>query len=154
MLTAERRSIPLVPLGLGLGGLIPFWGLAIAIALRGVAGFGRVELDQALVTYAAVIVSFLGGIRWGLAVAGRGSADEDQSGMYIVSIIPSLLAWALLAAPEPWRSAGLGLLALAMAPLDTQLVRDDYAPFWFGRLRIILSTGAAVALFGAAVAMR
>ena len=133
--------IPLAPLTLGLAGLIPFWGLALALLLRGAFGLHPAAIDMALATYAAIIVSFLGGIRWGLAVRA-----EDTGGNYAISVVPALVAWALLAAPEPWRLAGLGLAALALGAIDLGLVRAGLAPQWFGRLRIILSTGAGVAL--------
>ena len=134
-------GIPLAPLALGLGGLIPFWGLALALLLRGAFGLHPAALDFALATYAAIIISFLGGIRWGLAVRA-----EDIGGNYAISVVPSLVAWALLAAPEPWRLALLGITALALGPFDLGLVRSGLAPQWFGRLRLILSTGAGVAL--------
>ena len=147
-MTPDDRAIPPGPLVLGLGGLIPFWGLAVGVALGGAFGVGLAACDRALVTYAAIIVSFLGGIRWGLAVRDRAAV-----GAYAIAIVPSLVAWALLAAPEPWRLAGLGLFALALGPFDLALVRAGSAPRWFGRLRLILSTGAGVALLSAAYAM-
>ena len=148
-LTTSDRAIPPGPLVLGLGGLVPFWGLAIGVALGGAFGVGRVACDHALATYAAIIVSFLGGIRWGFAVR-----DAAGLGAYALSVVPSLVAWALLAAPEPWRLAGLGLFALALGPIDLALVRAGAAPPWFGRLRLILSSGAGLALLLGAYAAR
>ena len=142
-------SIPLVPLGLGLGGLIPFWGLAIGVLAHGAFGLEPRALDLALATYAAIIISFLGGIRWG-AVLGR----EGRGATYAGSIVPSLVAWACLSAPEPWRLGLLGVVALALGPIDLGLVRDGLAPRWFGRLRLILGTGAGVALLLGAIASR
>ncbi len=147
--TAGSRAIPPAPLVLGLAGLIPFWGLAIAAAAGGLLGVTPRACDVALATYAAIIVSFLGGIRWGFAV-------RDSAGLpaYAIAVAPSLVAWALLAAPEPWRLAGLGLFALALGPFDLTLVRAGAAPPWFGVLRLILSTGAGVALLLGAIAVR
>ena len=138
-------SIPFAPLALGLAGLIPFWGLAIALLLRGAFGLHPPALDWALATYAAIIISFLGGIRWGFAVR-----DTEGFAPYAISVVPSLVAWAALAAPEPWRLMILGVVALALGPIDLELVRSGRAPAWFGRLRLILSTGAGVALLLAA----
>lgn len=139
-------AIPRAPLALGLSGLIPFWALALALLVHGAFGLDPAFLDLALATYAAIIVSFLGGIRWGLAVRA-GATDAVP---YALSVLPSLVAWAALAAPEPWRLAILGLVALALGPIDLGLVRSGAAPAWFGRLRLILSTGAGVALLLAA----
>ncbi len=137
----QRRKIPPAPLVLGLGGLIPFWALALGVIAGGVAGFGPGRLALALAAYGAIIVSFLGGIRWGFAVR-----EGDGGLQYAISVVPSLLAWATLAAPAQWRLALLGILALVMWPADQALVRAGIAPAWFGRLRMILSLGAGAAL--------
>ena len=52
-----------LPYTLGLAGLIPFWSLAIAKAAGVPLPPGA--MDFLLATYAATILSFLGGIRWG-----------------------------------------------------------------------------------------
>lgn len=150
MSTAPRAAthyfgIPTAPLALGLAGLVPFWGLALALLVHSALGLATVRLDSALASYAAIIVSFLGGIRWGFAVR-----DTEEITPFAISVVPSLVAWAALAAPEPWRLVILGLVALALGPIDLALVRSGRAPGWFGRLRLILSTGAGVALLLAA----
>ena len=60
----DSEAIPPIALWLGIGGLIPFLAPALLIwmpasqGLQGIAGtFGMV--------YGAVILSFLGGVRWG-----------------------------------------------------------------------------------------
>ena len=147
----ERRRIPPAPLVLGLGGLIPFWGLALGLLAGGMPAYQGMpralarlsadRLDLALAAYAAIIVSFLGGIRWGFAVR-----EGDRGSQYAIGVTPSLLAWAALAAPEPWRLVSLGALLIVLWPLDRGLVRDGVAPAWFGRLRMILSLGAGTAV--------
>ena len=138
-----------MPLFLGLLGLIPFWALAVGLAQTGLRPWDMAALDSALVTYAAVILSFLGGIRWGLAVAR--SERQDAALHYIISVVPSLAAWMLLVLPEPLRLSCLGGLALLLAPIDRRLVPAGYAPPWFGQLRLILSCGAGFALLYGAV---
>lgn len=146
------RPIPAAPLLLGLGGLLPFWGLALALLWPQLVPWERAASDVALATYAAVIVSFLGGIRWGLAVAASGQRQVGTH--YAVSVLPSLAAWALLVLPEPGRLGALGALALILGPIDAGLVSAGLAPVWFGRLRLILSGGAGVALLVGAVVLR
>ena len=145
----SARTIPRGPLALGLAGLIPFWGLAVALRLAPVAGASAATLDVALAASAALIRSFLGGIRWGLA-----AVRPDQpavAAQYAVGVMPSLLGWATLALPDPWCLALLGALLLALGVMDQGLIRDGLAPLWFGRLRLILSTGAGLALWFGAV---
>lgn len=150
---AARSRIPGAPLGLGLAGLLPFLGLAAACWAAPAWGYDRRQVDLALVTYAAVIVSFLGGIRWGLAT--RETEQDRAAAQYAVAVLPSLLAWTALLLPEPLRLAALGLLALGLWPIDRGLVRAGLAPPWYGRLRGILSLGAGLALWvGAAALLR
>lgn len=140
------RTIPLAPLLLGLAGLLPFWGLALGLAITPLAGWTTGQLAAALAAYGAIIVSFLGGIRWGLATGRQGSA-----GQYGLAVLPSLAAWAALALPIVPSLAILGTVALALGPLDGTLVGAGLAPAWFGRLRTMLSLGAGAALLAAAL---
>jgi hypothetical protein len=145
----DPRRIPLVPLVLGLAGLVPFWVLALGLRLPGPAMPPPELRALALAAYAAVIISFLGGIRWGLSMR-----DGDSGAGYVLSNVPPLVAWALVLVPDPWRLAALGAVLLALGPMDLALVRSGAAPVWFGRLRLLLSTGAGVALLSAAVVVR
>lgn len=142
------RTIPPAPLTLGLAGLLPFWALAISLAFTPAAGWTAAQLGFALAAYGAIIVSFLGGIRWGLATAAPHGAAAAQYGL---AVVPSLLAWASLTLPAVPSLVGLGVVALGLGPLDRSLVRSGLAPAWFGRLRLILSGGAGAALLLAAL---
>ena len=144
-----RRKRPPLPHLLGLAGLIPFWALALARVTGLPHAIAPIEIQAALATYAATIISFLGGIRWGIAV--REPADGAAPD-YIVGVVPQLLAWAALALPDPARLFALGLLVLILGPIDRRLVRRGLAPDWFGRLRTLLSLGAGAALFLAGLA--
>jgi len=140
---ALRNTVPIGALLLGIAGLIPFLGFA-ALAVSGSdGGFGMIGLSPRtmLSAYGAVIASFLGGIRWGAAAArGAGSAD------YLVAIVPSLLAWAALAAPAPWDLRVLGGLVLVWGLIDQDLSRRGLVPPWMSRMRLILSGVAGAAL--------
>ena len=142
----DPHKIPLAPLLLGLAGLVPFWALAIAMLLRFPAPAPQAQMANALAAYGAIILSFLGGIRWGLAITTAGTGAS-----YAFSVVPSLIAWALVLAPDPWRLVGLGIVAIACGPIDLRLVHSGAAPFWFGRLRLVLSSGAGAALLLAAM---
>ena len=145
-----KPAIPLVPLILGLGGLAPFWALAFSRVTGVGLGFPPAAVSFALATYAATILAFLGGIRWGLATRGP---DQGHAGFdYGVAVVPQLVGWAALAVPDPWRFFLLGVVVLVLGPLDRNLVARGLAPTWFGRLRLILSLGAGAALFLAALA--
>lgn len=137
--------IPAIALLLGLGGLIPF---AVLSGLL-VSGYGpRLGWPQdgvrlTLATYGAVIASFLGGMRWGIALRETAIMMAVDFGL---SVVPALLAWACLAAPAGLSLIALAILIAAWGVVDQDLPRRGLAPPWFGRLRAILSAGAAIAL--------
>ncbi|ACB27704.1 hypothetical protein ABID82_003749 [Methylobacterium sp. PvP062] len=144
---AHRNSVPLGAIVLGVAGLIPFLGFA-ALAVSGTdGGLSSIGLSPRTIlsAYGAVIASFLGGIRWG-AAAARNAGNGD----YLVAIVPSLVAWAAMAAPAPWDLRILGGLVLAWGLIDQDLPRRGLAPLWLGRLRLVLSGVAGAALLVAA----
>lgn len=131
---------------LGAGGLVPFVGLAIVLWLVPPEPGAWVAL--ALVAYAALIVSFLGGIHWGVAMA-RGLAT---AGHLAWGVAPSLLAWPALLMPAHAALPWLGLLLIVCYAVDRRL----YAAAGLGRwltLRWRLSTVAALSCFIAAGAI-
>ena len=146
--TPPADGNPALPFVLGLSGLIPFWALAVAKATGWPHAIPPGEVAGMLATYGATILSFLGGIRWGVAVA---AADQPRVATdYVFGVTPQLFAWGALVLPDPWRFAVLGVGVLALGPIDRNLVARGLAPDWFGRLRMVLSLGAGAALFVAA----
>ncbi len=144
---ARLPAVPLSAIVLGVAGLIPFLGFA-ALAVSGSdGGLGNIGLSPRTIlsAYGAVIASFLGGIRWGVAAA-RGAGWPD----YVLAIVPSLLAWAALAAPAPWDLRMLGALVLVWGLVDQDLARRGMVPNWMSRLRLALSAVAGLSLLVAA----
>jgi Protein of unknown function (DUF3429) len=137
----DNSGIPATALVLGLGGVIPF----VACAMAAISGIRLPFIDHAsaaLIAYGAVILSFLGGVRWGFALRMEPVAQQR---MLVLSVIPSLLAWgALLLAPR----AGLALLAACFVVLGLadQRLTDDGAPPWFARLRLLLTVLVTICL--------
>jgi len=136
-------SIPQAALLLGYAGVIPFVaGAAAAWLFDGPSrGFALI----ALIAYGAAILSFLGGIRWGLAIAGR----REEPGLLplTVAVIPSLVAWIALLAPAPATALMALIVGLVlMAFSDAAAARDGLAPAWYPRLRWPLAALATAAL--------
>ncbi len=134
---------PRPPLILGPAGLLPQI-VALAVAL-----WAPVEWRFAGVTaaqfYAAAILSFLGGVWWGLAAR----AHDPPRWTWIASVLPSLWAAAALFALQ-WGWNDAVLLALAAGLLaaligDRALRREGLMPEWLWRLRVRLSVGLGVA---------
>lgn len=82
-----------VPALLGYLGLIPF---AVSGLLVWVPEY-QLYAVQSITIYAAVIVTFIGGVHWGLAMqASKTSNDRDDQlirNQLIFSVAPSLIAW-------------------------------------------------------------
>ena len=144
----EDREIPEVPLALGLAGLVPFIALSLIIAL-GPASAEGVDVPAALTAYGAVILSFLGGVHWGLAL--RHPSRETRNLLYALAIAPPLWSWLGLMAGG---AAGLGLMAFGLAAhgaVDAARSTRFAAPRWYPRLRILLATLATISTTAAAV---
>jgi len=144
-----RTTIPLAALLPGLGGLIPFWLLALAVVLP--IGIPPVIALVGFITYGAVILSFVGAIWWGLAAANPGPAaglNGPRAMMFLWSVTPALIGWlATLVA------ADLGVLLLAAGFLlqwgfDAVLTNraPELMPPWVFRLRTLLTAGVLLAM--------
>ena len=95
MSAESETALPPYAAALGYGGLVPFVGCAIVmLAIPGMDV--RHLAGRALLGYGAVILSFLGGVHWGLVL--RGPAAR-AAGMLAAAVIPSLVGWATLLLP-------------------------------------------------------
>lgn len=153
MLATAFRTVPPPALWLGLAGLVPFIagaGLAWVAIARDAAWLVTIAL-QAQQAYGAVILSFMGAVHWGLAVAGHGGARPDWR-MLGIAVLPALAGWvALLLAG----AAGTVLLLLGFAGIylyDQARVRAGHAPAWYPDLRQPLTGGVLLSLAAALVA--
>lgn len=133
---------------LGLGGLLPF------LALTGLLGVPQQrlvapdDLVLALSAYAATILSFLGGIRWGAAVRHA----EGGGRTLALSVVPSLLAWVFLLLPTPARFACFAAVFALQGVIDVAAARRGALPVWFGTLRVVLTVAVTIAMIGAFLA--
>jgi len=139
---------------LGYAGLIPFVLLALLLWL--VDEGLQIWVSIALAGYGALIVSFLGGIHWGLAwQAGRDpakAAPHAQRKHFLWGIVPSLLAWPGLLMPAHAGLAWLGFLLILCYVVDRNLYRRAGLADWLS-LRFHLSAVAALGCFIGAAAI-
>jgi hypothetical protein len=136
--------IPRPVLAWGLAGLIPFLGLPmLSLAAPDLSGWG----DRALGLYAAVILSFLGGARWGQAVV-----DPERNPQTLAfSMAPSIAAWGLVLLPARHSDLQLAGLAGALVLHLFWDLRSQGLPGWYPRLRLILTAGAVTGLAAGAL---
>lgn len=129
----ELGTVPTAALFLGAAGALPFVAAAAGALLM---ESWRGPALLVLLTYGAVILSFLGGIRWGLAIAGaRAGTALDLS----ISVAPSLAAWSALLLPLQTGMLVLAVAFIVMLILDLAAARGGRAPAWYPRLRVPLT---------------
>ncbi|WFE89618.1 DUF3429 domain-containing protein [Roseibium porphyridii] len=129
-------TVPVAARWLGGTGAIPFAGLAFLCVFAPESWSNWAA--QAIAFYGAVILSFLGGIQWGLAISNTGATDNQVTRLTL-SVVPSLIAWAGLLLPL---SAGLLVMVAAFALVlyqDVAASRSGDAPSWYPKLRMPLS---------------
>jgi hypothetical protein len=136
---------------LAFAGAIPFL-LATGALFVSDASSVRVPAIAALVTYSAVILSFLAGIEWGLAIRDESGNEASRVAALGLSTVSSLAAWAVLWLPSThWQvGAALGLFVAVWAA-DQWMASRGLLPAWFVDLRTavtaLVAAILAVALF-------
>lgn len=145
--TQTRPPIPRVVLIYGVLGLVPFLAPPLvglmAPNLSGVAATG-------LALYGGLILSFLGGARWGMAIG----EERPRAFTITVAMIPTLVSLALLMLPPQAQTEKLLGLAMALALHLLWDLRSNGPPAWYPPLRILLTLGAMAGLIAGAIWLR
>lgn len=150
-------AIPTLISALGNAGLVPFVGLCLLMWVVNEQALPYVAL--AMVAYAALIASFLGGVHWGVVwlrhagVPGLTELPDQAARQHLVwGVVPSVLAWPGMLMPAyaalPW----LGMLLVACYLVDRKLFPAVGLDPWL-TLRFRLSAVAATSCFVAAGAL-
>lgn len=145
-----RHPVPRPAAWLGAFGLIPF--LAGACAPWVLSVDQAAQTTVALAGYGAVILSFMGGVHWGLAIAGSAAPAGGVRLQLGLSVVPALVAWMALLVPA---ATALVVLFIAFALLlagDLIAVSRKLAPAWYPRLRVPLTLVVLACLLTAAAA--
>lgn len=134
-----------IPTWLGLGGLIPFAGLAAGVVVS--RDYGA-TCNRALLGYGVVILSFVGALHWGFAMASGALGGQERRRLFIWSVLPALLAWIALLLAPPLGYALLVAGFIAHYWQDSRLARlhPGMLPDWYLPLRTRLTVGACVCL--------
>ncbi len=120
---------------LGYAGLIPFIGLTVFMFL--VDGDSAIFARFAFQAYAAIILTFIGGVHWGLVVNKN---DQGNTQLVIIaSVVPSLLAWVSILLPLPIALAMLLFSFLLLFFYEYRYLWPVYFPAWYRKLRSVLT---------------
>ena len=145
-----HRAMPVLARLLAFLGLVPFIASAglLFTGVRTVPWLGPV--DHVLSTYALLIVAFMAGTHWGLAIARH---DEARVPLYLPSNIVALSAWlAHLTAPLAVQLVVDGAALLLLIVIEHSVrhrlaINDDYL-----KLRTQVSTVAVTVVIAASLA--
>lgn len=132
---------------LGYAGLVPFVLLTALMWLVNTELLPFVSI--ALGGYAAVIVSFLGGVHWGVGFMKGEIAPRFH---FIWGVVPSLLAWLALMLPAYAALPLLGLVLVACCAVDYKTYPPAGLKQWLPmRLRLTVVATLSCVLGAAAV---
>ncbi len=150
------RSLPPIALLLGAAGLIPFvLGSLGALSLEGDGA--RMAL-LGLSAYGAVILSFLGGVHWGLGLAaGVDQSVRAQRSRFGLGVVPSLIGWTgLLVTFVGLPKTGLLVLVAGFVVTtiaESRASRAGLVPGGYMGLRWVLSVIVVVCLVSVSVVL-
>ena len=141
----QEAAPPLASL-MGFGGLVPFF-ICAGATHSGVSPWAGLAL-VVIGIYGAVILSFVGAVHWGLAMAGG-----RRPVWYVWSVMPAIYAWL----PIVFMETRIALLTLVPGFLicwsvDRRAAAAGLLPGWYMRLRHMLTLGASMALAAASLA--
>ena len=140
-------QIPRPALVLGWLGVLPF-AMFTLLAITG-SIVPQALATHALVLYGVVILSFMAGAQWGLAMV---SAQAAAIGPRLaISVLPALAAFGLWYLPATPALFGHAAVFLALLRYDIATSRAGMAPAWYAALRIQLTSAVVVCLMLAAL---
>ena len=135
-----------VPLGFTIAAAVPFVALSVAVSMH--IFHNTKAVSELLLTYAAVIVSFMGGIHWGIAVSRYADNRRRANLLIVESVWPSLIAWGVLFKGDTFTQLlVLTLLYTFVWAIDSMLYNNDMIPQWFFTLRCIVTPIVVVSLY-------
>lgn len=131
--------------------LFAFTGVLIFAGMTTVLSSGeshvRIPAIAALVTFAAVILSYLGGIEGGLALREEAGTERTRILALCMSSLPTLAAWGVLWLPSPqYQIGGAIVLFVAVWSADLYLASRGLIPTWFVDLRTAVTAIACLIL--------
>ena len=119
---------------LGYLGLLPF--VAATVAVWFAPPVASQFASRALLTYGAVILTFLGAVHWGLAME---SSQPGRDRRLSLSVLPALVAWVALLLSPIIAFPVLVISFAVMNAADRQAAASGAAPSWYPSLRLPLS---------------
>jgi hypothetical protein len=131
---------------LGYAGLIPFIALSIGTWVE----LPIIQRPHYLLqAYAAVILSFMGAVHWGMVIS---VPSEEARAQLFASVVPPLLGWIALMLPQVIAYSLLTLSFIGLCFYDGIVSRKSALPSWYVPMRVVLTSIVVLCLVLAAFA--
>jgi hypothetical protein len=128
---------------LGYAGLLPFYAIILALFLD--TPLSVDWLKQALLIYTATIMSFLGAVHWGHAIAHVTLTNNERRRRFLWSVQPSIISWLLVLLPTFIALPAFIILVISVYIVDRFALNLLLIPTYL-RLRLHLSLLVTLAL--------
>lgn len=140
-----RSAPPQVPMALMFAGIIPFVATSGLMFVWRDDPASKVTMAPWLLVYAAIILSFLGGVRWGVEIAKRERPRFAELGP---SILGALAGWGLVMASFRYGALPpiFGAMAGALVLYYLYDAISPELPIWYRRMRLWPTIGAVASL--------
>ncbi|MGS4884328.1 DUF3429 domain-containing protein [Roseibium sp. MB-4] len=147
----SHDDVPLTVFLLTAAGFLPFGALSFgAVFLPAEAQAWILPAQHA---YAAVILSFLGGIYWGWEFAMTFVQSRPVSPVrLVIGVLPSIFGWLALFLSGIWTALALTACFLTWLGYDLWRTQSHSAPRWYPKLRIPVTVAVVVSLIAPVLA--
>lgn len=132
----ENKLQARLPKTLGYLGLIP---IVVSTILIFFDSYHLIFWRNMLLTYAVVILSFLGALHWAFAMTLNNLAAKKRQTMMVWSVLPSLIAWAALFITPKYGFLLLSCFFVFTLLMDLKLAQTATLPTWYIPLRFRLT---------------
>ena len=143
-----KDQVFFLPKLLGYLGLLPFIASTLLLFLD--SGHSAIW-SHFLITYAAIILSFIGALYWAFAMTINQLSEIDRKLAFIWSVISSIIAWISLFMNESFALILLVIFFILNLAKDKRLPRNADLPEWYLPLRLNLTYIVTTCLAFAAI---
>ncbi len=143
MQTSDNSSPPLAYRMASWAGIAPLVGLALATWIATAAG-NTSDFAFFTIAYAAAVLAFMGGSRWGYALKLHDGKRDIRR--LLRAMTPPLVAWAAIVTPPLAGTAILLAAFLVQAVWDVTSAQSGHLPSWAARVRVEIAGFAVLAL--------
>lgn len=145
MMTDKNSFLPKL---LGYMGLLPMIAPTILLFFE---GYHSIIWSHWLITYAAIILTFVGALHWAFAMTVNKLSETEKRLTFIWSVIPALIAWIAIFINAFYGSILLAIFFVLNLAMDKKIPKNAGLPSWYLPLRSRLTYTMTTCLLLAAI---